>query len=80
MNLYLNYFKAEVCMPDNNPPIGIVLGSKHDEVVMEYALQGITNQLFVARYKLYLPKKEELQAQLDKVLNKTEGICENKDS
>lgn len=67
-------------MPDNNPPIGIVLGSKHDEVVMEYALQGITNQLFVARYKLYLPKKEELQAQLDKVLNKTEGICENKDS
>ena len=74
MNLYLNYFKAEVCMPDDNPPIGIVLGSKHDEVVMEYALQGITNQLFVARYQLYLPKKEELQAQLDKILNKSEEI------
>lgn len=73
MNLYLNYFKAEVCMPDDNPPIGIVLGSKRDEVVMEYALQGITNQLFVARYQLYLPKKEELQAQLEKVLNASEG-------
>ena len=36
---------------------------------MEYALQGITNQLFVARYQLYLPKREELQAQLDKVLS-----------
>ena len=72
MNLYLNYFKNEVCMPDDNPPIGIVLGAKRDEVLMEYALEGITNQLFVARYQLYLPKKEELQAQLDKVLSETE--------
>lgn len=71
MNLYLNYFKNEVCMPDDNPPVGIVLGAKRDEVLMEYALEGITNQLFVARYQLYLPKKEELQAQLDKVLNGT---------
>lgn len=72
MNLYLNYFKNEVCMPDDNPPIGIVLGAKRDEVLMEYALEGITNQLFVARYQLYLPRKEELQAQLDKVLRETE--------
>jgi hypothetical protein len=36
---------------------------------MEYALQGITNQLFIARYQLYLPKREELQKQLDKVLS-----------
>ncbi len=71
MNLYLNYFKAEVCMPDDNPPIGIVLGARRDEVLMDYALGGITNQLFVARYQLYLPKKEELQAQLDKILNET---------
>ena len=71
MNLYLNYFKNEVCMPDDNPPIGIVLGAKRDEVLMEYALEGITNQLFVARYQLYLPRKEELQAQLDKVLRET---------
>lgn len=69
MNLYLNYFKTEICMPDDNPPIEIVLGARKDELLMEYALQGITNQLFVARYQLYLPKKEELQAQLDKVLN-----------
>ncbi|MBD5187823.1 MAG: DUF1016 domain-containing protein [Bacteroidales bacterium] len=69
MNLYLNYFQSEVCMPDDNPPIGIVLGAKHDRILMEYALQGITNQLFVARYQLYLPKKEELQAELDKILN-----------
>ncbi len=71
MNLYLNYFKSEVCMPDDNPPIGIILGARRDEVLMDYALGGITNQLFVARYQLYLPKREELQAQLDKILNET---------
>lgn len=68
MNLYLNFFKTEVCQPDDNPPIGIVLGAKKDELLMEYALQGITNQLFAARYQLYLPKREELQEQLDKLL------------
>ncbi len=69
MNLYLNYFKNEVCQPDDNPPIGIVLGAKKDELLMEYALQGITNQLFIAKYQLYLPKREELQKQLDLILN-----------
>jgi hypothetical protein len=42
---------------------------KKDELLMEYATQGITNQLFTARYQLYLPKKEELQAQLDLLLS-----------
>ena len=68
MNLYLNYFKNEVCQPDDNPPVGIVLGARKDELLMEYALQGIDNQLFAARYQLYLPNKEELQAQLDRLL------------
>lgn len=68
MNLYLNYFQTEVCQPDDNPPIGIVLGARKDELLMEYALHGITNQLFAAKYQLYLPKREELQAQLDLLL------------
>lgn len=72
MNLYLNYFKTEICRPDDNPPIGIVLGAKKDEILMEYALNGISNQIFAARYQLYLPKREELQAQLDKMLETNE--------
>ena len=71
MNLYLNFFKNEVCQPDDNPPIGIVLGARKDELLMEYALQGIDNQLFVARYQLYLPNREELQAQLDRLLGQS---------
>lgn len=65
MNLYLNYFKNEICQQDDNPPIGIVLGAKKDELLMEYALQGIDS------YQLYLPNREELQAQLDLLLDNT---------
>lgn len=73
MNLYLNYFKNEICQPDDNPPVGIVLGAKKDELLMEYALQGIDNQLFAARYQLYLPNREELQSQLNRLLDGSEG-------
>lgn len=69
MNLYLNYFKNEICQPDDNPPIGIVLGANKDELLMEYALQGIDNQLFAARYQLYLPNRDELQKQLNILLD-----------
>lgn len=68
MNLYLNYFKAEENTDGDNEPIGIVLGSSKNKIMMEYAMQGITNQLFAARYQLYLPNREELQAQLDRLL------------
>ena len=42
---------------DDNPPIGIVLGAKKDELLLEYALEGITNQLFAARYQVIPPKE-----------------------
>ena len=71
MNIYLNYFKNEICQPDDNPPVGIILGARKDELLMEYALQGIDNQLFAARYQLYLPNRDELQSQLDKLLDNT---------
>lgn len=73
MNLYLNYFKNEICQPDDNPPVGIVLGARKDELLMEYALQGIDNQLFAARYQLYLPNREELQSQLDRLLDNSQS-------
>lgn len=68
MNLYLNYFRAEQNVEGDNEPIGIVLGAQKDEIMMEYALNGISNQIFAARYQLYLPQREELQSQLDRLL------------
>lgn len=68
MNMYLNYFKNEQNSEGDNLPIGIVLGAYKDQLLMEYATQGIENNLFVSKYQLYLPNKEELQLQLEKLL------------
>jgi predicted nuclease of restriction endonuclease-like (RecB) superfamily len=68
MNLYLNYFKKEEAADDDNEPIGIVLGAYKDHILMEYATENISNQLFVSRYQLYLPKREELERELQKLL------------
>lgn len=68
MNLYLNYFRNEENTEGDNEPIGIVLGSSKNKLMMEYALQGITNKLFAARYQLFLPNREELERELQKVL------------
>ncbi|NOY57351.1 MAG: DUF1016 domain-containing protein [Calditrichaeota bacterium] len=69
MNMYLNYFKEEENMPDDNPPIGIVLAADRDEILVEYALGSISNQLFVAKYMLYLPDKKLLEKELRYLLD-----------
>ncbi|MDY3062895.1 MAG: PDDEXK nuclease domain-containing protein, partial [Bacteroidaceae bacterium] len=69
MNLYLNYFRHEVNREEDNEPIGIVLGASGDRLTMQYALEGISNQLFVSRYQLYLPSREQLEKEINKILN-----------
>ena len=68
MNLYLNYYAAEENTEGDNPPIGIILGSEKDRLLMEYALHGISNQLFVSRYQFYLPDREQLERELQNIL------------
>lgn len=65
MNWYLNYFKAEENVPGDNEPIGIILSPGKDEFLVEYALGGLSNKIFVSKYQLHLPEKKELQRQLD---------------
>ena len=64
---------AEMSAPADNPPIGIVLGSVRDQVVVEYAMRGITNRIFVSRYQLYLPDKEQLKRELAYAIEAEEG-------
>ncbi|MBU1204365.1 MAG: DUF1016 family protein [Nanoarchaeota archaeon] len=68
MNMYINYFKKEETAKGDNEPIGIILTKEKDRVVVEYALGGISNKLFVSKYKLYLPTKEELEKEVKKLL------------
>lgn len=63
MNFYLNDFRGEMNTEGDTEPIGIVLGAYQDKLVMQYALQNISNQVFVSRYQLYLPDREQLEAE-----------------
>jgi len=68
MNMYLNYFKTEENVEGDYEPIGIIPSAEKHEIKMEYALGGISNQLFVSRYQLYLPDKKELEDELGRLL------------
>jgi len=50
---------------DDHPPIGILLCTQKDHTLVEYALAGIDNRLFVSKYQLELPKKEKIQRFLE---------------
>lgn len=77
MNFYLNYFKKEVCTEGDNEPIGIILGANADKLTMEYAMNNISNQLFVSRYQLYLPDRDLLEAQLKRLLENEQFTIDN---
>lgn len=65
MNLYLNYYKKNMMIEGDNPPIGIILCTKKDNLKVEYATAGIDNNLFVSKYMIELPTIEELQRVID---------------
>jgi len=61
MNMYMGYFAKEENIEGDNPPIGIILSKEKDELLVEYATYGMNSQLFVSKYQLYLPNREELK-------------------
>ena len=67
--MYLGYFENEENTESDNPPIGIVLAKEKDDLLVQYAMHNLTSQLFVSKYQLYLPNREELQALIEKQLN-----------
>ena len=69
MNMYLNYFKSEVGGKGDSEPVGIVLGANKDDLVVQYATQGISNRLFVSKYQLYLPDENQLRDKLAALLD-----------
>jgi len=60
LNTYVTWYSKHMMDPADNPPIGILLCTRKDHALVEYALAGIDNQLFVSKYQLELPSKEEL--------------------
>jgi predicted nuclease of restriction endonuclease-like (RecB) superfamily len=74
MNMYLGYFANEQNIEGDNPPIGIILSREKDELLVEYATYGMNSQLFVQKYQLYLPNKDELRKEIENVLKSEDEI------
>lgn len=61
LNAYVSYFKEHEMNKGDNPPVGILLCTRKGEKMVEYALAGMDNNLFVSTYMLSLPNKQMLQ-------------------
>ena len=69
MNFYLNYFKNEVNVEGDNPPIGIILCAEKNKVYVDYVLGGLSNTIFASKYKLKLPTPKELAEEVKRDVN-----------
>lgn len=68
LNTYVSWYRTNEMREGDNPPIGILLCTGKDITLVEYALAGMDNNLFVSKYLLELPSKEEMQAFLERSL------------
>ncbi len=62
LNTYLNWHEKNMQTPGDNPPVGILLCTHKDHTLVEYALANLDNNLFVSKYQLELPRKEEMKS------------------
>ena len=61
LNAYVSYFKENEMYEGDNPPVGILLCTRKGEKMVEYAIAGMDNNLFVSTYMLQLPDKATLE-------------------
>ena len=61
LNAYVSYYKENEMHPGDNPPVGILLCTRKGKKMVEYALAGMDNQLFVSTYMLKLPDRKTLE-------------------
>ncbi len=61
LNAYVSYYKENEMNNGDNPPVGILLCTKSGKKMVEYALAGMDNHLFVSTYKLQLPDESTLE-------------------
>lgn len=75
LNTYVNWFRLNEMIGDDNPPIGILLCTRKNEALVEYALAGMDNQLFVSKYQVELPQKEEIRKFIEEqILNEGDMV------
>ncbi len=65
LNTYVTWYRKHMMAEGDNPPIGLLLCTQKDHALVEYAVAAIDSRLFVSKYQLELPSKEDLQRFLE---------------
>lgn len=66
MDMYLQMYDKKKKGSDDNPTIGIILCTETDSDVARYSTLAKNDQMFAAKYKLYLPDKEDLRREIER--------------
>ncbi|MCL2525501.1 MAG: PDDEXK nuclease domain-containing protein [Coriobacteriia bacterium] len=74
IDFYRRIYDDKVRRDDDNPTVGIVLSSSGDANIVRYSVMADVGELHSARYKLYLPSEEELQAELVRERQEIEAL------
>jgi predicted nuclease of restriction endonuclease-like (RecB) superfamily len=61
LNTYVAYYKKHEMTAGDQPPIGILLCTRKNEALVEFALGDLSNQLFVSRYAVEMPDKAAIE-------------------
>lgn len=73
LNTYVSWYKKNMMAAGDNLPLGLLLCTQKDHSLVEYALAGMDNNLFVSRYQVELPKKEKLRKFMEGLREKEFG-------
>lgn len=65
LNTYVSWYRKHMVAEGDGPPIGVLLCTQKDHALVEFALAGMNSRLFVSKYQLELPSKEDLQRFLE---------------
>ena len=81
MHMYCNYAREHWAMPDENPPVGLILCADKGQALARYALEGLPSKIMAANYRTVLPDAELLQSELEKTrrMLETRGALRGKD-
>ena len=76
MHLYLNYAREQWTLPDENPPVGLILCATKGETLARYALEGLPNKILAAEYRTTLPDEKTIAAEIQATRQRIESKSE----
>jgi len=66
MDMYVRMYNDLKKGTDDNPTLGIILCTEKDETIVKYSVLSENEKLFDSKYRLYLPREEELKQLIER--------------